>query len=822
MTGGRTRTVVGSLESPVNAKRVQEILEQICQRGAYRAVLLDREGRCSMEVSASPATPASEHDERLDEQTELSAPVLVNGATAATVQATGPSYARARLERAVQAAAGRLSDAWIAAEELDSLAGEIIHAYEELHLLYELGSSLSSELSVPIASDQILEKILNTVPAARAELRLVEPGTPVFTRIGQETESQRTASQGGEHRLTTTLRSAGQKVGTINLIRRGGSQPFSSVESKLLDGVGTLAANAIRGVQLYGESRLQAEALQASESYLRAIMDRVADGILTVDAQGVIESANPAAERIFGDSSARIIGQRFQVLMDPTYYRTYGADLHCYLRTGQSELIGKGAREAVGRRMDGTTFPLEIAISEMSLNGRRLFIACVRDVTKRKQAVEALQYQALHDALTGLPNRTLLHDRLCQTIVEAEKGEHPFSLLVMDLDGFKEVNDTLGHHNGDLLLKEAGQRLVRLLLDSGTVARLGGDEFAVLLPSASDAESATSVVLRMRDALKEPFLLEGLPVEVQVSIGVALYPEHGHDAETLLRRADVAMYVAKGSTAGYVVYAPEHDHFSPSRLALTSELRQAIEHDQLVLFYQPKIDLKAGRVVGLEALVRWQHPRYGLVPPDEFIPLAERTGLIRPLTQWVLTQAVRQCQAARQAGWELPISVNLSARNLHDPQLVDTIATLLETSGVPSSLLSVEVTESTIMADAARALEVLVRLRRMGVAIAMDDFGTGYSSLAYLKRLPMNELKIDKSFVRDMTQDENDRAIVRSTIGLGHDLGLQVLAEGVEDRSTWELLASLGCDSAQGYYWSRPLPPDELARWLRDSGWHVG
>jgi diguanylate cyclase (GGDEF)-like protein len=431
----------------------------------------------------------------------------------------------------------------------------------------------------------------------------------------------------------------------------------------------------------------------------------------------------------------------------------------------------------------------------------------------RHQAAES-QHQALHDGLTGLPNRTLLHDRIAQAIRQADRELVPAGLLLLDLDHFKEVNDTLGHHYGDQLLVQVGQRLQAALREVDSVARLGGDEFAVLLSRVETAEGAVAVARKLQAALQEPFMLEDLALEVEASIGVAIYPDHGSDPDELLQHADIAMYVAKQTHAGFVLFDPTLDQHSPRKLALLAELRRAIDQQQLVLHYQPKIDAHSGQVLGVEALVRWQHPEHGLIPPGEFIPLAERTGLIGPLTHYVLDAALRQCRDWRRAGHELAVAVNVSARSLLDLDFPDEVAGLLARWEVPAQLLVVEITESTIMADPKHALQILGRLNQMGVQLSIDDFGTGYSSMAYLKELPVHELKVDQSFVSQMTTSTSDAVIVRSTVDLGRNLGLHVVAEGVEDSLTLQELDALGCDAIQGYYISRPVPPDELIRWL--------
>jgi diguanylate cyclase (GGDEF)-like protein len=430
-----------------------------------------------------------------------------------------------------------------------------------------------------------------------------------------------------------------------------------------------------------------------------------------------------------------------------------------------------------------------------------------------------LKHQATHDHLTGLPNRKLLYDRLRQAIVAGQRENQPVALLLMDLDRFKEINDTLGHHRGDVLLQQVGQRLRGVVWEPDLVARLGGDEFAVLFSKLANSADAHVVAQKILQSLEKPFIIEGLPIVVESSIGIAVYPDHGANADSLIQRADVAMYAAKETGSGCVIYDAKYDRHSPRRLALMGELRQAIDGDQLLLHYQPKIEMRTRRVVGVEALVRWRHPEHGLIPPDQFILPAEGSGLIHPLTRWVLSTALRQCCAWSQAGIQINVAVNLSRRNLQDQQLPDIVAELLSVSGVAPSCLDLEITESAIMADPVRAVETLMRLSKMGLHLSIDDFGTGYSSLASLKRLPVNALKIDKSFVIGMAADENDMVIVRSTIELAHNLGLKVVAEGVEDQSIWDRLSTLGCDEAQGYYLCRPIPAEDLTSWLSESPW---
>ena len=424
------------------------------------------------------------------------------------------------------------------------------------------------------------------------------------------------------------------------------------------------------------------------------------------------------------------------------------------------------------------------------------------------------EHQALHDALTDLPNRTLFYDRVQQAVTAAARSGTHAAVMLMDLDRFKEINDTLGHHSGDLLLRGIGPRLQSALRDNDTVARLGGDEFGVLLPSITGTETAVSVAHKIREALSEPYSLDGLTVEAEASIGVALSPDHGADAPTLLQRADVAMYVAKRSATGVEVYASEHDRNSRRRLTLVGDLRRAIASGELLVRYQPIVDMRTREVHAVEALLRWHHPRHGVVAPDEFVRMAEDTGLMQPLTAFVLKTSLRQRHVWRRAGYDFPVSVNLSMRNLHDVGLPDEIEQMLHGWRLPATALELEITESSIMADPQRAMDVIARLYRMGLSLVIDDFGTGYSSLAHLKQLPVRAIKIDRSFVMGMDVDENDATIVRSAVDLAKNLGLGVVAEGVESEATWARLSALGCDFAQGNHLSRPLPPDELEVWL--------
>ena len=424
---------------------------------------------------------------------------------------------------------------------------------------------------------------------------------------------------------------------------------------------------------------------------------------------------------------------------------------------------------------------------------------------------------AHHDSLTGLPNRVLFSDCIRQAITCY--GDEPVdvsAVMLIDLDRFKEINDTLGHHEGDEVLRKVASRLRDTLRDGDTVGRLGGDEFAILLPSVRDAESAIAVARKLCDAVSVPIDLDGVTLEIGASIGIACHPQHGDDVETLMQRADVAMYQAKERKSGVCCYTADEDDNTLMRLTLAGGLRHAIDADELAIHYQPQVDVATGRPVGAEALLRWRHPEHGLMPPVEFIPIAEQTGLIVPLTMHVLDAALLQVSVWREDGLDLTVSVNLSPRVLAEPDLPQRIAGLCRKRHVSPRALVVEITESMIVADPDRALPVAEQLSRMGVTVSLDDFGTGYSALDLLKRLPVSEVKIDRSFVLGMLGDTRDLAIVRYTTGLARELGMQVVAEGVETSALHDRLVELGCDVGQGYLYGRPMPAPEFTRWARE------
>ena len=565
------------------------------------------------------------------------------------------------------------------------------------------------------------------------------------------------------------------------------------------------------------EQRIQSEQLQLIGTAVHVTADGIAILTPAVEAAGPrIAFVNDGFCAIYDRRREEIIGQtpeifgiveRQQAIVDSLLQHVFEQ------RPFEAEVTA--------RRANGSELELDLQLVPVEDGGQLThWVAFLRDITQTKHQVTALRHQAMHDALTGLPNRTLLFESLEQAIDAARAGGTMLALMVMDLDRFKEVNDTFGHHFGDALLKQVAFRLQNQIRGDDMVARLGGDEFALLLPRAPDSTAIAVNARRILGTLEQPFVIEGQVLEVGASIGIALFPEHGGDARTLLRRADVAMYAAKQRQSGYSFHREDGEsRSSPDQLALVVELRGAVERNELVAYYQPKLHMRSGLMTRAEVLVRWDHPQRGHLAPGTFIPLAERTGLIRGVTNWLLDHAIGQCRVWQDAGAPVHIAVNVSARSLLDQELPGKVQSTLDRWGVDPRFLKIEITESSIMADPAHALAILAMLQSMGVRLSVDDFGTGYSSLTHLRELPIDEIKIDKSFVIGMRTSEADAAIVRTVIDLAHNLGKQVCAEGVEDEATWHLLRDLGCDLAQGFWIAKPMAADELMDWLAKTSW---
>ncbi|MEA2634566.1 MAG: hypothetical protein QOH92_1333 [Chloroflexota bacterium] len=600
-----------------------------------------------------------------------------------------------------------------------------------------------------------------------------------------------------------------QAVETLRRRKDGSLVEVSISFSTLADVDGTLIATTgiHRDISI---AKRAAEALRASEERYRRIVETAYEGIWVIDAQNMTTFVNPRMAEMLGRTVEEMVGRSVLDFLDADARATFDANQPDRLN-GLSQ-----QREIRFMRKDGSDCwtLLSVRPNFDEAGDYDGSLAMAMDITERRRIQKALEYQALHDALTGLPNRLLLADRLAQALVSARAAHEHLAVLILDLDHFKEVNETFGLQAGDRLLEQVGPRLQTEIGAEDMVARLSGDEFAVLLTNTDPTEASVKAACLL-EAMERPFEVEGQHLDVAISIGLAIFPEDGEDQNTLLGRADIALFVAKQPRGAFVRYAPEHERQGASRLTLMAELREALQHDdQLFLEFQPLVKLRDRSLAGVEALVRWRHPQRGLVPPLEFVPFAEKTRLIKPLTRWVLAAALRHSVAWQRGGHSIPVSVNISMRDLVDPEFPQTIAALLRAAQAPPSLLVLEITESLIMTEPERAINHLSQLRELGVRLAVDDFGTGYSSLAYLHRLPIHEIKIDRSFVAAMTGEGSQANIVRASVELGHSLQLESVAEGVEDARTWALLGALGCDRAQGYFISRPILAEEILPWL--------
>jgi len=556
-------------------------------------------------------------------------------------------------------------------------------------------------------------------------------------------------------------------------------------------------------------------ALRESEMRMRAVLDNVVDGIITIDEQGNIESCNPAVGRIFALPEHDIIGRNITALLADSAVPAYSAYRGQCFQIPLRERNGNEACELIGKRGDQSEFSVEIALSGMQVAQRQLCIAVVRDITERKRAQERLVYLANFDELTGLPNRTLFRDRLHQAVAHAKREDRLAAVIFFDLDHFKKINDTLGHHVGDQLLLGASKRLRETVRELDTVARLGGDEFVVILESVRHVEQVTEIVTKLLQALELPFVLEGQEAFVAASAGIAIYPLDDTNIDNLVKNADTAMYRAKeqgGNT--YQYFKADMNAKAMQRLNMENALRYALEKNEFELHYQPRVDFNSGAIRGMEALLRWNSPQFGSISPAQFIPLLEETGMIVPVGDWVLKTACAQTRRWQSDGYELRVSVNLSVRQFRQKDMVQRFRAILHAAGFDPKYLELEITEGLLVENMDAAITILGELHDAGVHISIDDFGIGYSSLSYLKKLPIDTIKIDRSFVADIAGNPDAAAITAAIVALARSLRLNVTAEGIETKAQLDYLKSLGCDEAQGFYFSKPLPVHAFEQYI--------
>jgi diguanylate cyclase (GGDEF)-like protein/PAS domain S-box-containing protein len=572
-------------------------------------------------------------------------------------------------------------------------------------------------------------------------------------------------------------------------------------------------ANAVNYMRK--EIRRSGAELKSTNERLQSMVQSAPLAIYTCDVNNLVTSWNPAAQRMFGWTAEEAIGQR--VLFIPQDKEQEYENVVARLKSGES----LDQIELVRQRRDGSVIHISLSTAQLfTADGQPYaYLFLVADITERKLAEQQIQFQAFHDALTGLPNRLLLQDRFEQAKAQASRTNWRVMLLFLDLDNFKSINDTLGHDSGDAFLKQIAFRLSACMRETDTISRLGGDEFLILLPDLTQAEDTAPILAKLMEQMQMPFYADGHEISTSVSMGVTIFPEDGTSFESLLKKADMAMYKAKSDGRNtYRFFDDAMDVEAVEHQFIRNGLRRALERNEFVLHYQPQIDLASGVVLGVEALIRWNHPQLGMVSPARFIPVSEESGLIVPIGDWVLREACRQAMAWQRAGLpEITMAVNLSAVQFKRDSVEQSVIHALEETRLNPALLELELTESILIQNAEGVLDCVKRLKLLGVKLSIDDFGTGYSSLSYLKRFDIDKLKIDQSFVRDLGSDPDDAAIVRAIIQMARSLNLRTIAEGVETADMLHLLHIFGCDEAQGYHFARPMAADELANYLRQA-----
>lgn len=590
---------------------------------------------------------------------------------------------------------------------------------------------------------------------------------------------------------------------------------FDLDTQRLLQGMVANIDFALDRFEVQTQRSLIQSHLRDSEQRASLVLEHALDAIVNIDMQGLIVEWNRAASHIFGYSRSEVLGRRLEdVIVPPEHRIAHHQGMHRLQQTGQSRLLGK-LIEITALRRDGTEFPIELTIVEIEREHEHYYSAFIRDITKRKEEEERIRILANYDALTGLPNRNLLNERVTVEIEKAWDQDGQFALMFLDLDHFKDVNDSLGHRYGDNLLIALTKRFEALVRPQDTICRLGGDEFVFLLAEADHAV-AREVVERLLKAVEQPFVIDQYELTITASIGVAIYPDDGLDMESLQRNADVAMYRTKKESRNSYRFFSNHMQVQTARnLQLVNALRQAIALGQLAVYYQPQVALDTGRLLGVEALLRWKHPQLGFISPAEFIPLAESSGLIISIGSWVLEQATQQMYNWRLAGLHgISVSVNLSSIQFRDPKLPALVKSTLERYNVSPECLELELTEGVALENPEGAVAMMDALNKLGVRLSIDDFGTGYSSLSYLKKFKVYKLKVDQTFVRDISTDDEDKAIVIAIIQLARSLGLKTIAEGVETPEQKAFLHAQGCDEMQGYLLSKPMSSEDATAFL--------
>ncbi|MGC2856282.1 EAL domain-containing protein [Novispirillum sp. DQ9] len=565
------------------------------------------------------------------------------------------------------------------------------------------------------------------------------------------------------------------------------------------------------------ERQIATRAIIQREERLRRIMETMVDGLVIIDERGIIETFNRAAERIFGYKAREVVGAPVNILMPEEEGEVHQDYVNAFLATGVSTVMG-GGREVMGRRKDGSHFPLDLALSALRIGDQRLFIGVLRDISERKAAEERLRFLATRDHLTGLPNRAAFRDRLEEALEGAKRNSYLVGVLFIDLDHFKHINDSLGHSVGDRVLQAVGKRLEAYVRPGDTVAHLAGDEFTVILDRLRDPQDAARIASHLLDHLSQPFEVDGREIFTSGSIGIVIYPDNAENTVNLMRNVDTAVNHAKKQGRNtFQFYTEKLSDVMVRRLQIENGLRRALERNELKVVYQPKVDLETAEVIGAEALLRWSSADLGFVSPAEFIPVAEETGLIVPIGEWVLSEVCGQIGRWMDSGRvTVPVAVNLSARQFRQSDLTARITEILERSGISSELLELELTESTLVENADEAIQALWGLKGLGIRLSIDDFGTGYSSLSYLKRFPIDALKVDQSFVRDIPDSMDDMAITKAIISMGRSLDLKLVAEGVETLEQVEFLRANGCRIVQGYYFSKPVAAADFAAFVEN------